>query len=380
MKQVTILAPLPAPGRRQRLTKMIPQYLGAGIAVRFRGWDRVRGEAEQWKWTGAPIDEAIILTGGGHNSSLARAMYPLWMLRVFLFTLFAPGRQVFHCLGWETAFPAILASLFRRHRIIFDDADRFSMILGLSGPVRSIVMALEDWTAASATLHIIPSRSRYPRQLKTDFVLANTPTAKDLEIAATKVIEKPAKFVIYANGWLPETRGVLLIAEAFRRFAEGKPDVALLIAGFMPDKIRETVTSMVHVIYRGELPQAEALALYQISDVLLTFYDPSVEINRYAEPNKWGDALCFGVPFIVNSEVETGREFVDAGVAFSIPYGDPDALVSLLLELYENPERLKDAVGKFSAMPEIVSGFDARFREAIDLVFPHVDEEIKEVR
>lgn len=380
MKQITILAPLPAPGRRQRLAKMIPKYQASGITVRFRGWDRVRGEAAQWKWAGEPIDEAAILTGGGHNNRLARAMYPIWMLRVFLFVLFSSGRQKFHCLGWETAFPATLAAFVRRHEIIFDDADRFSMILGLKGALRSIVMALEDWTAARAALHIIPSRSRHPKQLRSDFVLSNTPTTKDLELAATNTPEKPAKFVLYANGWLPETRGPLLIAEAFGRFAEGKSDVALLIAGFVPDEIRDTVIGAERVIYRGELPQAEALALYKASDVLLTFYDPAVEINRYAEPNKWGDAMCFGVPFIVNSEVVTAREFVDVGVAFTVPYGDPEALAGLLSDLYENPKRLQDAVDKFNALPEIASAFDARFQEGIDLVFPCGVKEIDEVR
>ncbi|WP_243268115.1 glycosyltransferase [Sulfitobacter sp. DSM 110093] len=349
---------------------MIPQYLSVGISVRFRGWDRVRGEAVQWKWTGAPIDEAIILSGGGHSNRLARAMYPIWMLRVFFFVLLASERQTFHCLGWETAFPATLAALLRRHPIIFDDADRFSMILGLTGALRSVVMALEDWTAARSALHIIPSRSRHTKQLNTDFVLPNTPTAKDLDLAAAKVAEKPAGFVVYANGWLPDTRGALLIAEAFKRFANGKSDVALLIAGFVPDEIRDTVIDAEYVNYKGEMPQVEALALYKASDVLLTFYDPAVEINRYAEPNKWGDAMCFGVPFIVNSEVETAREFIDAGVAFAVPYGDPDALAALLTELYENPERLQSAVRNFGALPEIVSAFDARFQEAIDQVFP----------
>lgn len=379
MNQVTIIAPLPSPGRRQRLAKMIPLYQRSGTLVRFRGWDRVRGEASLWKWQGStPIDEACILSGGGHNTGLARAMYPLWMLRVLIFVLFAPGQRVFHCLGWETAFPATLSSVIRRHRIIFDDADRFSMILGLRGPLRSIVMALEDWTAARAALHLIPSRSRHPTRLKTDFVLPNTPTTRDLELATAKMPQKPAKFVVYANGWLPETRGALLIAEAFRRFGKGKSDVALLIAGFMPEEIHKTVNGMEQVIYRGELPQAEALNLYKISDVLLTFYDPAVEINRYAEPNKWGDALCFGVPFIVNSEVETARAFVDAGVAFALPYGDPDAIAALLCELYENPKQLQDAVEKFSALPEIVSAFDVRFQEAIDRVFPCGGTEIEE--
>lgn len=241
-------------------------------------------------------------------------------------------------------------------------------------------MALEDWTAARAALHIIPSRSRHPKQLKADFVLPNTPTTRAIELAAAKATSKPARFVVYANGWLPKTRGALLIAEAFGRFANGKSDVALLIAGFVPDEIRETVTGSEHVIYKGELPQAEALALYKASDVLLTFYDPAVEINRYAEPNKWGDALCFGVPFVVNSEVVTAREFVDAGVAFTLPYGDPNALAALLTDLYENPDRLHAAVRNFGTLPEIVSGFDVRFREAIDQVFPCRAQKIEEVR
>jgi len=369
IKGVTILAPLPAPARRQRLAKMIPKYQALGVSVRFRGWERVRGEAVHWKWIGEPIDEAAILTGGGHNTRLARVMYPLWMMRVFVYVFFASGQQKFHCLGWETAFPAMLAAFGRRHQIIFDDADRFSMILGLTGPLRAMVMVLEDWTAARALLHIIPSRSRHPKRLANDFVLPNTPTAKDLESAAIATPEKPAQFVVYANGWLPETRGGLLIAEAFRRFAEGKSDVALLIAGFMPDEIRETTARLEHVIYLGELPQCEALALYRVSDVLLTLYDPAVEINRYAEPNKWGDALCFSVPFIVNCEVETARNFVDAGVAFTVPYGEPGALADLLSDLYEKSDRLQAASKNFANLPEIMSGFDARFEDAINQIF-----------
>lgn len=379
MKQITIIAPLPAPIRRQRLAKMIPQYQALGVSVRFRGWDRIRGEAGRWKWSGKPIDEAPILTGGGHNTRLARAMYPIWIIRVFLFVLFASGRQTFHCLGWETAFPAMLAALVRRHRIIFDDADRFSMILGLKGAIRLVIVALEDWTATRAVLHIIPSRSRHPKVFNTDFVLPNTPTNADIDVATASAVTKPSRFVVYVNGWLPKTRGLLFIADGFRRFAQGRSDVSLLIAGFIPDEFRTIVTEIEHVIYKGELPQSEALALYKISDVLLTFYDPAVEINRHAESNKWGDALCFGVPFVVNSEVYTAREFIDAGVAFTLPYGDVDALAALLSDLCENPERLHAAVRKFGAVPEIFSSFDARFQEAIDQVFACGDEQIKEV-
>lgn len=370
MDQVTIIAPLPAPQRRQRLAKMIPLYLAAGVSVKFRGWDRVRGEAQQWKWLGAPIDEAIILTGGGHGTKLARAMYPIWMLRVFLYVLFSPGKQVFHALGWETAFPAILASFLRSHRIIFDDADRFSMILGLRGHAAKAVMAMEDWTARRSILHIIPSDSRYPTAMATDFVLPNSPTQADIASALNLPTRRIARFVVYANGWLPETRGALIIAEAFRRFSEDKPDTALLMAGFIPDSIRQIVTDIRGVTYMGELTQAESLALYRVSEVLITFYDPAIEINRSAESNKWADALFFRVPFIVNSEVKTASKFVDAGVAFALPYGDVAALEKLLSALYFNHDLLKTAAEKFDSLVAYLPSFDDRFNAAMSYIFP----------
>lgn len=373
MRKVTILAPLPAPQRRQRLAKMIPLYISAGVAVKFRGWDRVRGEAKEWQWAGEPIDEGTILTGGGHGTRLARAMYPLWMMRVFLFVLLSPRREVFHCLGWETAFPAVLASLFRRHRIVFDDADRFSMILGLKGRVARVVMALEDWTARSSILHVIPSDSRYPKAMESDFVLPNSPTRSDLEKAASETPARLARFVIYANGWLPETRGALVISEAYRRFSMGKTDTALMMAGFIPDTIKDGVLGVAGTTYLGELTQAQSLALYRVSDVLITFYDPAIEINRRAESNKWSDTLFFRIPFIVNTEVETAVKFVNAGVAFAVPYGNVEALQALLTSLYSKPELLQSAHVKFDALAAYLPSFDARFGEAIRIVFSGTD-------
>lgn len=367
-RRITIVAALPAPRRRQRLTKMIPFYQEAGFSVRFRGWDRVRGEASEWRWDREPIDEAIILTGGGHNSSVARAMYPVWIVRVFLFAMFSPRRSLFHCLGWETAFPTILAGLFRSHQVVFDDADRFSMVLGVGGLVGRMLFALEDWTAARSILHIIPSFSRYNKTVDSDFLLPNTPTRADIEAARALRPEKPAAFVVYANGWLPQTRGALIILEAFRRFSVGKSDVQLLVAGFIPDQLLSEFSGLEALTYIGEVPQVEALALYQVSDVLVTLYDPNIEINRRAESNKWGDACCFGVPFIVNFEVETARKYIESGAAFSVPYGDIDELASLFEELYSKRDMLSDASARLARMRDDFQLFDERMKEAVQKI------------
>lgn len=342
--RVLLIAPLSAIRKRTRLAKMVSVLVENNVSVEFLGWEREPGELDTFRWKDPRIHERIILRGGGYTSRKTRIMYFAWMPLVFWHVLRMGRSKVVFCLGWETAFPAYIASWFNGARIVFDDADRFSMVVGLPIPLVKVVQYLERWLSERSVVHLIPGWSRYDWHHKTMRVLQNTPSRSDVKSAHEIEIQKPsADLVVYVNGWIGRTRGAPVFLRVMDSLSRSNRKVVMLVAGRIDSPEGRKLIGLPNVKYYGEIPQVEALALYRVSDVVLTFYDPSVPINRLAESNKWGDCILFGTPFIVNEEVQTARRYVEAGAAWSVPYWDSDALAKLILELVENKERLKVA-------------------------------------
>lgn len=374
MREVVFIAPLPAMRKRTRLSKMVPQVLGAGYDILFYGWERECGEVEKNRTDSHRVREKIILRGGGYASKRARLMYPIWMIMVFFCVLKLGRNRLIFALGWETAFPAQLAALFTRSQVVFDDADRFSMILRLPGPAHVLLQRLEKWTSRQVAVHIIPSFSRYDWYNNHMVVLRNSPLAADLADARAAALPRPAnKLVLYANGWIGETRGAPVFVEALDIAAERGLDLHLLIAGRVDGEAAPKLIGHPNVTFYGELSQREALAWYTACDAVLTYYDPAIPINRKAEANKWGDAIYFDCPIIVNSEVETMHHFIEAGAAFSVPYDDAFGLVALWEHLMANPEALSRAKSSLYQFKSDYPIFDLQFDMILKHLIPRVE-------
>ncbi len=365
---IAIIAPAAALRLPKRFARMAPILIRAGYNVRYIGWERRKGEAHELAWGSPHVTEEHILRGGGHGSRHARAMYPLWMLSVFWKAL-RLGKGPIACLGWETAFPARVAAIFTGAPILFDDGDRFSMLLKLPKPLHLLLQALEHWTSRASFLHIVPGLSRYEWHGDNMMVLRNAPTASDLEAARRSAPPRPsARLVLYANGWLGETRGAPILLEAMERLTRSDTDVVMITAGRVDSENGRKLLAHPRVEHRGEVSAEEALALYHSSDLALTLYDPSIEINRHAESNKWGDCVHVGTPFIVNSEVETARPFVESGAAWAVPYHDVDELVALLTRLAKEPNLLAE---KFDIIKQIKIDFP-NFDDQFDVILKRI--------
>ncbi len=364
---VVMVAPLSALSKRTRLVKMV-QFLGSkGASVSFYGWERLANESRELAWNGSNVTEKVILKGGGYASRNARLMYPLWMVAVFFTVLFRCRRKTVFCLGWETAFPALLASFMNGACIVFDDADRFSMIVKLPEPFHRWLVSLEKWVSAKSFLHVVPSYSRYEWRNSNMYVLRNSPLVDDFESALSLV--KPrieAKLVLYANGWVGESRGAPIFLQLLNLASERQLDIAMVIAGRVDGPSSKQLLQHPLVHYVGEVTQKEALSWYASIDLLLTFYDPTVLINRKAESNKWGDAVYFGVPFVVNSEVMTASEFVHNGAAWSVPYNDAEFLFSLVETIINNKSLLVAAGKKCSDLKKDYPTFDEGVNDLVN--------------
>lgn len=365
---IVMIAPLSTPAIRTRLSKMLPLINDREFAVRFFGWRRDVAEKNDFRPTEG-LTVASILRGGGYASRKARLMYPLWMIVVFWCVLRLGRDQTIFCLGWESAFPARMAAMFTGAKIIFDDADRFSLLLKLPGPLHTLLQRLERWTSYRCALHIVPGFTRYEWQHENMLLLRNTPLKRDFEAARAVAPPRPdAALVLYANGWIGETRGAWVFLELLDRALLEKCDIKMVIAGRLDGPSAARLIDHPLVTYLGEVEQSIALSWYSAVDLLLTFYDPSVPINKKAESNKWGDAVYFDTPFLVNSEVETATRFVEASAAFSVPYADTDRCFDLLKELLRCPEKMTSTKRKLASFKDRLPVFDEGFAAIINRI------------
>ena len=357
---VVLIAPLGEPGKRVRLAKMIRIINGRYHQdIAYWGWQRTPDESLGVNLDGI-IESRVLLVGGGFRSALTRFYYLAWMLQVFFTVLWHAPKHVY-CLGLETALPVWIASKLRRRiKYIFDDADRLVLLWNLPKPVEKIITILERRVSKNAVTHIVPTLERYDYRTTKQYVIVNMPENSQVEEAKHSAIAKQDnRLHVYVNGWLNKSRGLELIdraAEILER--EGLDDIVfnvaiLRITGEPLDFLERS-----NVNHLGHLTHTQSLAQYPANDVVVTFYDPIIRINRYALPNKWGDAIAMNTPIILNGGIETAASLVSAGAAFTVPFDNSEALVTLLRNLHRDSTQLVTARAAIANIKDNYKPFD----------------------
>jgi len=364
---IVMLAPVPSIKKRTRLEKIVKCLLAAGYQVDYYGWRRDKA-AIPLAFDHPRVRETSILSNGGYGSRFTHFYYLFWMVKVFFYAMrHGDPNHPLYCLGFETALPGYLASIFTRARVIFDDADRFSMTAPLPKPVRAVIGFLEKWLSKRVSIQLVPGFSRYNWKTDRMVEIKNTPMRGDYEAALANPPQRPkGDLVVNVNGWLGKTRGLPIFIEAIKQLEQLDTRVVWVACGRVDSSVADEFIALDAVHYHGEVSQIEALRWYAVSDIVITYYDPSIEINRYAEANKWGDCFNCGTPFCVNSEVLTARPFVDSGAACSVPYFDSLALVKLLISLARDPKHLASCRASLEAGKEDFQPFEKAFAHVIE--------------
>jgi len=346
-QSLVMAAPLGKPDKRVRLAKTIALlHEDYACDIHFWGWQRLETETLGANLSGVTSSK-ILVKGGGYRSRMARGLYLYWMLRVFWATLFKPAALgPIYCLGLETALPVWFASRLRRDiKYIFDDADRLVLIWNLPRPIERFLIFFEKKISRDSHSHIIPSHARYNYKTDKQYEIKNSPNQAQIVTARkSPARQHGAALNVYVNGWLDPTRGLALIdAAADILTARGNTDIQFNVAvGNLTDK-NTSFFSRSNVNHLGSLTHIDSLKQYGVNDVVVTFYDPTIRINQYAIPNKWGDAVAMTTPIIVNEGVKTAQHLHDVGAAFEVPFQSPEALADLLVMLSKHPEKLKQA-------------------------------------
>jgi hypothetical protein len=327
------LAPLSAISNRVRLFKISNFiYYNFNTNIIHLGWERVKGEEKEN--LEFEVHKKIILKGGGYGNSTIRYLYFLWMIKAFFNCLLLKKKDIIWALGFESAFPALIAGKIIGFKVIFDDADRFSKLINFPKPIKIVIEKLERYTSRNVSKHIIPGIDRYNFDSPKFYILKNMPSSVEVE-KGKKLFEKnnfiKANIVINVNGWLGRGRGmdaVLALCTALQ-----DEDVAFILSGKLDCEDAFELVKFPNIQYLGIVSNAVALSSYYASDFVFTYYDPAFEINTLAESNKWGDAIKTGIGIIVNREVKTAKYLRDAEACISFAYSDHQSLIKEIKRL-----------------------------------------------
>lgn len=305
--------------------------------IRINHWYWQRGNAQ---YSFINLNEKALLSSKDARGSTLLPLYAQFFCKTLIANLrFKPERV--YAIGFISALPFAICKSYLKNEFIFDNNDNFSESYNWPTIIKKLIIRLEKFVARKSKIHIIPSRSRWVGDKGNLHIVPNVPAKDDLDEAmriakGNKAGDDLGKFTLYVNGLLSDTRGASMILNAFRNLDNKK--FKLILAGKIDSKFFEELTKLSNVKYVGEISNIEALAFYYEADMALTFYDPSIEINRKAESTKWGDCMTTGTPFIVNSEIETAEIYMADGLCLHVKYDDSNELIKILNDLLEFPE------------------------------------------
>ena len=129
-------------------------------------------------------------------------------------------------------------------------------------------------------------------------VIHNTPLRTLLHEKTESIIPNPSpKVKIAYVGILANKRLLLEIGNAIACDS----NIELHIAGFgvHAEHFKQLSRQYDNIFYYGRIPYDKTLALESECDIMTAIYDPAVENNRFAAPNKFYESLMLGKPIIM---------------------------------------------------------------------------------
>lgn len=275
----------------------------AGYHVHILSWDRDSDHAPE---DGAitVAGEMIPITWLGYKAAFNAGMKSLKPYLQFQFSMRKWLRQhsseidIIHACDFDTAF--FSQSRARGKVFIYDIFDF------LYGEPKSLLQRavrkaqIQIINRADATIICSEERRKQiedanPKRLA---VIHNTPfrelQSKDSGLAFQSSSDR---IKIAYVGILADERLLTAIGRCISR-AE---DVELHIAGFGPLESYFTALSSAYdnIYYYGRIPYTQTLALEKRCDIMTAIYDPAIENNRRAAPNKFYESLMLGKPVIM---------------------------------------------------------------------------------
>ena len=150
--------------------------------------------------------------------------------------------------------------------------------------------------------------------------------------------------VILYLGTLQRIRRIDFLFEVLAHVKEAVPGVVLVLAGdsvepsdraWLRQRAEEAGVAE-DVVWTGWLPKEEGWRLIRASEVALSPFRPSFELNS-CSPTKAVEYLALGVPAVGNDQPDQARVIRESGAGHCVPYS-VKAFSDAIVHLLENPE------------------------------------------
>lgn len=213
-------------------------------------------------------------------------------------------------------------------------ADR-SRLLDVAGPALRRI-----WKRLSARVAVSHAAAEFVTRPMGEGEVRIVPNGADVELfaSATPAPLPEGRRILFVNRLDPR-KGFLVMVEAFRRLAERRPDLVLIVAGDGPD--RSAVDELPaetrkRVVMLGNVPHGELPPYHAAAEV---FCSPAT--GRESFGIVLVEAMAAGVP-VVASDIPGYREVIRDGLDGTlVPPRDPGALALAIGDLLDDPDIAK---------------------------------------
>lgn len=276
---------------------------------------------------------------------------PIFWVWVFL-QLISNQPRVVHSIDEDTIVPAYLYKKCfpRKTRLIFEVCDMYSQALYPSKRLFQILRILLrnfEVIFASKADRLITATEFQAQTLGQNHLVTVVPNYPDFSFVSQELIRRPktvksGQFRLVHAGTLRRDYGLELLCKA----CEGLDDVELIFAGRLSERdLARAVSERPNTQYMGELAYEQALVLEATADAIPILCDPKRKAALHASPNRLFEAMMFGLPVIVSSNLRSASQIVsnsDCGIVVGY---DVDAVRKAIVFLKENKKRA-DAMGR----------------------------------
>ncbi len=311
----------------------IARSLKNRYSITVLGWNREGISAELINSYTIPLNLFSLKAPTGKPSIVA--YLPLFWIWIF-FKLVMLRPEIVHACDLETVPPSYIYKILFGKKLVFDVFDRYAMthIAYSSKLVYSLINSLEEYLAKRSDVLITvshPLLKTFQKKPKHCSIILNCPQNHNVER------RKPNKqpFTLVYTGLIVRNRGIERIIEAIK----DQNEVELAVAGRVIDEEFFNQISKLHnVKYKGELLPVDALKLEAISDVMVILYDLAIPINNFSMPNKFFEAMMFGIPLITN----VAHELIDEiRCGIKVDYNDLKQIKTAIIRLRDDNELRK---------------------------------------
>lgn len=299
------------------------------LNYKFYMWSRAGEESQPRK---------LVIYKGNFSNKFGKIFCYLSFAFHIIYQLFRDNKGIVLCSRFETLLPVYFFKLFSfsKFKIVYLDRDAINYQIK-NKFLKKLFFLIEYRISSSCFIHVIPSNDRNYTGLDNVVLLENSPSIDLIEGSDKSIFNKELpkvindRFVILVTGWLVKTRGLDFVLETIKLLKDSDK-ILFIFVGSVPDEFSK-IRHFDNVLHYDRCSPEDAFCFYRYSDLVLSFYDPKIEINQLAEPNKWYDCVVNKIKFVTNYGLVTSRRFENYGLINYINYGDSIALQNLILDL-----------------------------------------------